>query len=81
MDCVSGISVGGQIEFQIIDYAEEKLLLFPPLYQFDSTDLHCQRPWISQALALHPTGFSISGGQKQPDSDSYRRSFCRRGAS
>lgn len=58
------------MEFQVIDYAEEKLPLFLFLYQFDSTDLHSQRAWISEAPALHQTGFSIRGGQTQPDSDS-----------
>ena len=58
------------MEFQVIDYAEEKLPLFLFLYHLDSTDLHCQRPWISEALALHQTGFFMSGGQTQPDSDS-----------
>lgn len=61
------------MEFQVIDYAEEKLPLFLFLYQLDSADLHCQRAWISEAPALHQTGFSISGGQTQADSDSYRR--------
>lgn len=65
--------VGGQMEFQVIDYAEEKQSVFLFLDQFDPTDLHCQRAWISEALALHHTGFSISGGQTQPDSDSHRR--------
>ena len=69
------------MEFQNIDYGEEKLPLFLFLYRFDLTDLHCQRAWISEALVLYPTGFSISARQMQPDSDSYRRSLGRREAS
>lgn len=69
------------MEFQVIDYAEEKLPLFLFLYHLDSTDLHCQRAWISEALALHQTGFFMSGGQTQPGSDSYRRGLVRREAS
>ena len=44
-------------------------------YEFDPTDLSCQRAWISEALAPHQTGFSISGGQTQADTDSCRRSL------
>lgn len=63
------------MEFQVIDYAEEKQSLFLFLHQFDPTDPHCQRAWISAVLALHHTGISISGKQMQPDSDSHRRSL------
>lgn len=65
--------------FQVIDYAEKKLPLFLSLHQLDPTDLHCQRAWISEALALHHKGFSLIGGETHEHGEpSWKCSFMAR---
>lgn len=52
------------MEFQIIDFAEEKQSLFLFSHQFDPSDPRSQRAWISTVLVLHHTGISISGNKR-----------------